>query len=52
MTKTRKTRLLIIGSVAGVVFMGLEKVSFFWYLKRISLAALVGYLLGVAVYLT
>lgn len=43
--------LLLIGSAAGVVFMGLEKVTFGWYLKRISLAALAGYLAGVAVML-
>ena len=35
--------LLIIGSAAGVVAMGLEKISFGWYLKRISLLALAGY---------
>lgn len=43
--------ILIIGSAAGVVFMGLEKVDFFWYLKRISLAAVVGYFAGIAIYL-
>jgi len=43
--------ILIIGSAAGVVFMGLEKVDFFWYLKRISLPALLGYFAGIAVYL-
>lgn len=43
--------ILVIGSAAGVVFMGLEKVDFFWYLKRISFAALVGYLAGIGVYL-
>lgn len=42
--------ILIIGSAAGVVYMGLEKVDFFWYVKKISLAALVGYLAGIAVY--
>lgn len=42
--------MLIIGSAAGVVFMGLEKVDFFWYLKKISFAALVGYILGIGVY--
>lgn len=40
--------ILIIGSAAGVVFMGLEKVDFFWYLKKVSLAALVGYFAGIA----
>ena len=41
--------LLIIGSAAGVVAMGLEKINFGWYLKRISLLALSGYLAGIAV---
>jgi Na+/H+ antiporter NhaD/arsenite permease-like protein len=43
--------ILIIGSAAGVVFMGLEKVNFLWYLKRISLSALIGYFAGIVVYL-
>jgi NhaD family Na+/H+ antiporter len=43
--------ILIIGSAAGVVFMGLEKVDFFWYTKRISLAALIGYFAGIGTYL-
>lgn len=38
--------MLIIGSAAGVVVMGLEKISFGWYLKKISLLALIGYLAG------
>jgi Na+/H+ antiporter NhaD/arsenite permease-like protein len=38
--------LLIIGSAAGVVAMGIEKIPFFWYFKRISLLALIGYLAG------
>ncbi|MEO5948370.1 MAG: sodium:proton antiporter NhaD [Chitinophagaceae bacterium] len=42
---------LIIGSAAGVAAMGLEKIEFFWYLKKISLLALLGYLAGAAVYL-
>lgn len=42
---------LIIGSAAGVAAMGLEKIEFFWYLKKISLLALIGYLAGAAVYL-
>ena len=41
--------LLIIGSAAGVVAMGIEKIQFFWYVKHISLLALVGYLAGVFV---
>ena len=42
---------LIIGSAAGVAVMGLEKISFGWYLKNISLLALVGYLAGAGVYI-
>jgi Na+/H+ antiporter NhaD/arsenite permease-like protein len=38
--------ILIIGSAAGVVAMGMEKIPFFWYLKNISLIALLGYLAG------
>jgi Na+/H+ antiporter NhaD/arsenite permease-like protein len=38
--------VLIIGSAAGVVVMGMEKIEFFWYLKRISLTALAGYTAG------
>ncbi len=41
---------LIIGSAAGVAAMGMEKIPFFWYLKRISWLALIGYLSGAAVY--
>jgi hypothetical protein len=41
---------LIIGSAAGVAAMGLEKIDFFWYLKRVSLLALIGYFAGVIVY--
>ena len=43
--------ILIIGSAAGVVAMGLEKISFGWYLKHISWLALIGYLAGAAVYI-
>jgi Na+/H+ antiporter NhaD/arsenite permease-like protein len=43
--------VLIIGSAAGVAVMGLEKIDFVWYLKRISLLALLGYLAGAAVYI-
>jgi Na+/H+ antiporter NhaD/arsenite permease-like protein len=43
--------MLIIGSAAGVVAMGMENISFFWYLKRISLLALVGYFAGIGVFL-
>lgn len=42
---------LIIGSAAGVAAMGMEKIDFFWYLKRISWLALIGYFSGIAVYL-
>jgi Na+/H+ antiporter NhaD/arsenite permease-like protein len=42
---------LIIGSAAGVAVMGMEKIDFFWYVKRISLLALAGYLAGAGVYL-
>lgn len=42
--------IFIIGSAAGVVFMGLEGVSFGWYLKRISWMALLGYFAGAGVY--
>ncbi len=41
--------LLIIGSAAGVVAMGIEKIQFFWYFKHISWLALIGYLAGVLV---
>ena len=44
--------ILIIGSAAGVAAMGLEKIHFFWYVKKISGLALVGYLAGAGVYLT
>ncbi|MBR8535973.1 sodium:proton antiporter NhaD [Carboxylicivirga sediminis] len=42
--------LLIIGSASGVAAMGLEKINFLWYLKRISWIALVGYLAGAVAY--
>lgn len=42
--------MLIIGSAAGVVVMGLEKISFGWYLKKFSWIALVGYLAGIGIY--
>ena len=41
--------ILIIGSAAGVVAMGLEKIDFTWYLKNISLMAFLGYAAGIAV---
>ena len=43
--------MLIIGSAAGVIVMGIEKISFGWYLKRISGIALLGYLSGALVYI-
>ena len=43
--------ILIIGSAAGVAAMGLEKIHFFWYIKKISGLALIGYFSGAAVYL-
>lgn len=43
--------ILIIGSATGVTVMGMEKVSFMYYLKRFSLLALSGYVAGAAVYL-
>jgi len=43
--------ILIIGSAAGVAAMGLEKIDFFWYVKRISGLALIGYLAGALFYI-
>ncbi len=42
---------LIIGSAAGVAAMGIEKIDFFWYVKRISLFALIGYFAGALAYI-
>ena len=42
--------MLIIGSAAGVVAMGMEKIDFFWYLRKISWLALVGFLAGSLVF--
>jgi Na+/H+ antiporter NhaD/arsenite permease-like protein len=42
--------MLIIGSAAGVVAMGMEKIDFFWYLKKISWLALIGFLIGSAAF--
>jgi Na+/H+ antiporter NhaD/arsenite permease-like protein len=41
---------LIIGSAAGVAVMGLERIDFVWYLKKISLLAIAGYLAGAGVF--
>jgi Na+/H+ antiporter NhaD/arsenite permease-like protein len=43
--------ILIIGSAAGVAAMGLEKIDFIWYVKKISWLALIGYLAGAVVYI-
>ena len=42
--------MLIIGSAAGVVVMGLEKITFGWYMKRITWIAFVGYVAGIISY--
>jgi Na+/H+ antiporter NhaD/arsenite permease-like protein len=42
---------LIIGSAAGVAVMGLERIDFVWYLKKISLLAILGYFAGAGVYI-
>lgn len=42
--------MLIIGSAAGVVVMGLEKITFGWYMKRITLIAFIGYIAGILIY--
>ncbi len=42
---------LIIGSAAGVAAMGMENVNFFWYLKKISWLALIGFFSGSAIYI-
>jgi len=43
--------ILIIGSAAGVAAMGIENIDFFWYLRRISPAALMGYFAGAFLYI-
>jgi len=43
--------ILIIGSAAGVAAMGMEKIDFIWYMKKISLLAALGYFAGCAVYM-
>ena len=42
--------ILIIGSAAGVAAMGLEKIDFIWYMKKISWLALIGYFGGIFIY--
>jgi Na+/H+ antiporter NhaD/arsenite permease-like protein len=43
--------ILIIGSAAGVATMGMEKIEFFWYARKIAFPALIGYFAGAGVYL-
>jgi Na+/H+ antiporter NhaD/arsenite permease-like protein len=43
--------MLIIGSAAGVVAMGMEKINFFWYMKNISWIALIGFIAGAGVFM-
>jgi Na+/H+ antiporter NhaD/arsenite permease-like protein len=43
--------ILVIGSAAGVAAMGMEKIDFIWYIKKISLLALLGYAAGAIIYL-
>jgi len=42
--------ILIIGSAAGVAAMGLEKIDFIWYMKKISILAFIGYVAGAGAY--
>jgi Na+/H+ antiporter NhaD/arsenite permease-like protein len=43
--------IFIIGSAAGIAAMGMERIDFIWYLKRMSLLAVAGYLAGALAYL-
>jgi hypothetical protein len=43
--------ILVIGSSSGVALMGLEKVDFVWYTKKVSIGATIGYFAGIATYL-
>ena len=43
--------ILIIGSAAGVAFMAIERVDFIWYMKKITVPALIAYFVGLAIYL-
>ena len=43
--------LLVIGSAAGVAAMGIEKIDFIWYLKKVSWLALVGFLAGAGIFM-
>jgi len=42
--------ILVVGSAAGVAFMGIEKVDFIWYMRRIGVPAFLGYFAGIGVY--
>lgn len=42
--------ILIVGSAAGVALMGMEKIDFIWYVRKISLIALLSYLAGIGIY--
>lgn len=44
--------ILVIGSASGVALMGLEKVDFVWYTKKVSIGATIGYFAGIATYLS
>ena len=43
--------VLIIGSAAGVAVMGILKIDFIWYVKKISFLALIGYIAGAITYI-
>ena len=43
--------MIIIGSAAGVAVMGIEKINFMWYLKKISWLAVVGFAAGIIMYI-
>jgi Na+/H+ antiporter NhaD/arsenite permease-like protein len=43
--------MLIIGSAAGVVAMGMEKIDFFWYMRKISGLAFAGFIAGAVVFI-
>ena len=43
--------ILIIGSAAGVAAMGLEKIHFFWYARKIGILAAIGYFSGIFIYI-
>jgi zinc transporter ZupT len=44
--------MLIIGSAPGVAIMGIEKMTFGWYLKKITIPALIGFVAGAMVYIS